>query len=91
MIDYIMKVKGAADSLAAIGEPVSEQDQSFKVGKERTMEKRKTGQGKQGTASVFLRTFGALTEVYFVHAIYHFKAQEVKNPTLQTVYDLELK
>ncbi|RVX10885.1 Retrovirus-related Pol polyprotein from transposon RE1 [Vitis vinifera] len=27
MIDYIMKVKGAADSLAAIGEPVSEQDQ----------------------------------------------------------------
>eukprot|EP00261_Vitis_vinifera_P019697 XP_010650252.1 PREDICTED: uncharacterized protein LOC104879339 [Vitis vinifera] len=27
MIDYIMKVKGAADSLAAIGEPVLEQDQ----------------------------------------------------------------
>lgn len=27
MIDYIMKVKGAADSLAAIGESVSEQDQ----------------------------------------------------------------
>jgi hypothetical protein len=27
MIDYIMKVKGVADSLAAIGEPVSEQDQ----------------------------------------------------------------
>jgi len=27
MIDYIMKVKAAADSLAAIGEPVSEQDQ----------------------------------------------------------------
>ena len=27
MIDYIMKIKGAADSLAAIGEPVSEQDQ----------------------------------------------------------------
>ena len=27
MIDYIMKVKWAADSLAAIGEPVSEQDQ----------------------------------------------------------------
>ena len=24
MIDYIMKVKGAADNLAAIGEPVSE-------------------------------------------------------------------
>ena len=42
-------------------------------------------------ASVFLHTFGALSEVHFVNAIYHFKAQEVKNPTLQTVYDLELK
>ena len=35
--------------------------------------------------------FGALPKVHFLHAIYHFKAQEVKNPTLQTVYDLELK
>ena len=26
MIDYIMKIKGAADNLATIGEPVSEQD-----------------------------------------------------------------
>ena len=42
-------------------------------------------------AAFFLRTFGALPKVYFLHAIYHFKAQEVKNPTLQTVYDLELK
>ena len=25
----------------------------------------------------------------FLHSIYHFKAQEVKNPTLQTVYDEE--
>ncbi|RVW98935.1 hypothetical protein CK203_033793 [Vitis vinifera] len=47
---------------------------------------RKTGD----TAAVFLRTFGALLEVYFLHAIYHFKSQEVKNPTLLTVYDLEL-
>ncbi|RVX11222.1 hypothetical protein CK203_019783 [Vitis vinifera] len=48
--------------------------------------------GKQRTAAaVFFGTFGALTEVHFLHAIYHFKAQEVKNPTLQTVYDLELK
>ena len=47
---------------------------------------------KQRTAAaVFLCTFGALPEVHFLHAIYHFKAQEVKNPTLQTVYDLELK
>ena len=45
--------------------------------------------GKQRTAAaVFLRTFGALP---VLHTIYHFKAQEVKNPTLQTVYDLELK
>ena len=42
-------------------------------------------------AAVFMRTFGALPEVHFLHSIYHFKAQEVKNPTLQTVYDLELK
>ena len=60
---------------------------SFKVCKERTMEKRKTGD----TAAVFLHTFGALLKVHFIHYIYHFKAQEVKNPTLQTVYDLELK
>ena len=42
-------------------------------------------------AAVFFRTFGALPEVQFLHAIYHFKAFEVKNPTLQTVHDLELK
>ena len=48
--------------------------------------------GKQRTAAaVFFGTFGALTDAHFLHAIYHFKAQEVKNPTLQTVYDLELK
>ena len=65
---------------------------SFKVCKERTMEKRKTEWRKQRTAAaVFFGTFGALPEVHFLHAIYHFKAQEVKNPTLQTVYDLELK
>ena len=27
MIDYIMKIKGATDNLATIGEPISEQDQ----------------------------------------------------------------
>ena len=41
--------------------------------------------------AVFLHTFGELPEVHFLHDIYHFKAQEVKNPTLQIVYDLELK
>ena len=65
---------------------------SFKVCKERTTERGKTEWRKQRTASVvFFCTFGALPEVHFLHAIYHFKAQEVKNPTLQTVYDLELK
>ena len=42
-------------------------------------------------ATVFLCTFGAFPEVHFLHAIYHFKSHEVKNPTLQTMYDLELK
>ncbi|RVW73536.1 hypothetical protein CK203_062084 [Vitis vinifera] len=42
-------------------------------------------------AAVFFHTFGALSEVHFLHTIYHFKALEVKNPTLQTVHDLELK
>ena len=43
------------------------------------------------TAAVFNFTFGALPEVYILHSIYHFKAQKVKNPTVQTMYDLELK
>ena len=53
---------------------------------------KKKQRGKQRTAaSVFFGTFGALSEVHFLHSIYHFKDQEVKNTTLQTVYDLELK
>ena len=36
-------------------------------------------------------TFGALSKVQLIHAICHFKAQEVKNPILQTVHNLELK
>ena len=48
--------------------------------------------GKQRTAAaVFLHTFGALPEVHFLHAIYHFKDQEVKNLMLQMVHDSELK
>ncbi|KAL6313393.1 hypothetical protein AAG906_001105 [Vitis piasezkii] len=42
-------------------------------------------------AAVFYPTFGTLPDVHFLHSIYHFKAQEVKNPMLQTVCDLELK
>ena len=65
---------------------------SFKVCKERTKERGKTEWRKQRTAAaVFLHTFGAFPEVHFLHAIYNFKSQEVKNPMLQTVYDLELK
>ncbi|RVW12345.1 hypothetical protein CK203_104902 [Vitis vinifera] len=68
-----------------VGGRVEETSQS----KEKSKEKQG---GKQRTAAaVFVGTFGALPEVHFLHAIYHFKAQEVKNPTLQTVYDLELK
>ena len=65
---------------------------SFKVCKERTMEKRKNREENRGKlASVFFHTFGALPEVHFLQSIYHFKAQEVKNPMLQTVHDSELK
>ena len=41
--------------------------------------------------TVMSATFGALTEVHFLHSIYHFKAKEVKNLILQTVCDSELK
>ena len=64
----------------------------FKVCKERTMEKRKNREENRGKlAAVFFHTFGALPEVHFLQSIYHFKAQEVKNPMLQTVHDSELK
>ena len=58
--------------------------------------KKQWRRGKQGmktrdTAAFFHCTFGALPEVHFLHSIYHFKAQKVKNPTVQTMYDLELK
>ena len=41
--------------------------------------------------TVVAATFGALSEVQMMHAIYLFKAQEVNNPMLQTVRDSELK
>ena len=41
--------------------------------------------------TVLAATFGALSEVQMMHAIYHFKAQEVNNPMLQTVCNSELK
>ena len=54
-------------------------------------EKQTEWRKQRTTTAVFFRTFGVLPEVYFLHAIYHFKSQEVKNLTLQTVYDFELK
>ncbi|RVW63271.1 hypothetical protein CK203_058646 [Vitis vinifera] len=64
--------------------------QSFYARKEQ-WRRGKQGKENRDTAAVFLRPFGALPEVHFLHAIYHCKAHEVKNPTLQPVYNLELK
>ena len=41
--------------------------------------------------TVMSATFGVLPEVQFIHAICRFEAQEVNNPMLQTVRNLELK
>ena len=46
---------------------------------------------RQFLMTVMSATFGAIPEVQFIHAICNFEAQEVKNPMLQTVHDLELK
>ena len=49
--------------------------------KEKTKEKQ-SEKNQDVAAAVFFHTFGALPEVYFLHAVYHFKSPEVKNPTL---------
>ena len=41
--------------------------------------------------TVMLATLGVLPGVQFMYAICRFEAQEVSNPILQTVHDLELK
>ena len=41
--------------------------------------------------TVIAATFGVLYQVQMMHAIYHFKYQEVNNPMLQTVRNSELK
>ena len=46
---------------------------------------------KQFFMTVLSATFGTLPEIQIMHAICRFEAQEVKNPMLQTVHDLELK
>ena len=39
----------------------------------------------------FEEKFGVLPQVYFRHTIYFFEAWEVRSPTLQMVYKLELE
>ena len=41
--------------------------------------------------SVMSANFGALPEVQFMHAIFRFEDQEVNDPMIQTVHNLELK
>ncbi|RVW82819.1 Retrovirus-related Pol polyprotein from transposon TNT 1-94 [Vitis vinifera] len=60
---------------AQVMEPVQVHEETSQS-KEKSKEKQG---GKQRTAAaVFVGTFGALPEVHFLHAIYHFKAQEVR-------------
>ncbi|RVW89959.1 Camelliol C synthase [Vitis vinifera] len=62
---------------------------SFKVCKEEHWREEKQSEENRGKQlAVFFCTFGALPEVHFLHSIYHFKAQEVKNPMLQTCYGI---
>ena len=67
------------------------QSRSKYARREARREEKQSEENRGKLAAVLFRTFGALSEVHFLHSIYHFKAQEVKNPTLQTLYDLELK
>ena len=55
-------------------------------GKEREKSNMKNSRGQQ-----LLDTFGALTGAHFMHTICCFESQEVRNPTLQTVHESELK
>ena len=67
------------------------QSRSKYARREARREEKQSEENRGKLDAVFLCTFGALPEVHFLHAIYHFKAQEVKNPMLQSVHDLELK
>ena len=50
--------------------------------KEQRREEKQSEENRGKLAAVFFCTFGALPEVQFLLDIYHFKALEVKNPTL---------
>ena len=57
-----------------------------KEGKQREKSNMKNSRGQQ-----LLDTFRALLGVYFMHTIFRFEAREVRNPTLQMVYESKLK
>ncbi|RVW38081.1 hypothetical protein CK203_095103 [Vitis vinifera] len=54
--------------------------------KEETMEKKKTGDENRGHSCSLSLHFWSTSRSPFLHSIYHFKAQKVKNPTVQTMY-----
>ena len=57
-----------------------------KEGKQREKSNMKNSRGQP-----LLDTFGALPGAQLIHTICRFEAQEVRNPTLQAVHNLELK
>ena len=59
--------------------------------REARREEKQSEENRGKPSAVFLCTFGAISEVHFLHSIYHLKAQEVKNPMLQMARDSELK
>ena len=67
------------------------QSRSKYARREARREEKQSEENRGKLAAVFFHTFGALPEVHFLHSIYHFKDQEVKNPMLQTVRNSELK
>ncbi|RVW19057.1 hypothetical protein CK203_087637 [Vitis vinifera] len=58
---------------------------SFKVCKERKRREEKQSEENRGQQLQSSLHFWSTSEVHFLHSIYHFKAQEVKNPILQIV------
>ncbi|KAL6340790.1 hypothetical protein AAG906_030914 [Vitis piasezkii] len=61
----------------------------FQLRKDQSKEEKQRMKKAEDNTTVFLRTFGVLPKVHFLHSIYHFKSQEVKNPTLQIIQMLQ--
>ena len=66
--------------------PLPKVNHECKEGKQREKSNMKNSRGQQ-----LLDTFGALPGVHLMHTICRFEAWEVRNPTLQTVHESELK